>query len=38
MAEKLLDYDRPDVRQMRDPDEFEAQEWFTNTSNAEYLE
>ena len=40
MAKNMIgsESDIPKVRQSKDPDDFEPQEWFTNTSNSEYLE
>jgi hypothetical protein len=38
MAEKLIEADQPKVQQKKDIEDFEPKEWFTNTSNSEYLD
>jgi hypothetical protein len=38
MAEKLIEAEQPKVGQKKDIEDFEPKEWFTNTSNSEYLD
>jgi hypothetical protein len=38
ITENLLELEKPQVGQQRDILDFEPIEWFTNTSNSEYLD